>query len=94
MRKKLFWFTLEERNEEQEYSYDYLVKAKSLEKAKLLADQHAKTWYDDPDVETDTFDEETTYYFFGGSLAATVVSIQETTKEEWVKMMFERYSIN
>ena len=77
---KTYHYTLEERNGEQEYSYQYLIHAKDKDEALEIAEDYAKTFYDDEGVELD----EDTYYFFGGEIAVTIDLLVEKSKEDFI----------
>lgn len=79
MKEKLFEFKLKEINGEQEYGHDYLVWAKDIIEAGKLAQQYAKTFYNDEHAEKN----EDHYIFFSGSISVRVHSLQETKKQEW-----------
>lgn len=75
-----------EHNGEQEYSYDYIIEADNLKEAENILDGHAKTFYDDKDVESDNEG----YCFFGGALFVAIGTVHPTTKEEWLEEMFRQ----
>ena len=88
-KKKCYHYTLEEINGEQEYSYDYLIEAESLEEAEAIANTHAGTFYcDEPE---EVYDE--SYAFFGGAICVEIGSITETTKEGFIKDMLRRATL-
>lgn len=86
-----FTIRMQERNGEQEYVYDFLIKANNIKEAKEKADYHTKTWYMDPkvfyDVETDE------YMFFGGSIAVGYAGPHKTTKKAFIDMLTNQYTI-
>ena len=86
-----YYMELEERNGEQEYSYEYLIYAKDIYEAWEMAKEKARTWYDDEDVELTETGE---YEFFGGSLVARITEVCPMTEREFTEMMLNRYSIN
>ncbi|MEW6613968.1 MAG: hypothetical protein AB1401_00630 [Thermodesulfobacteriota bacterium] len=86
---RLFAFTLEERNGEQEYSYDHLVRAGSIEEAIQKAEDYASRFYG---VEGD--DEDGGYYFFGGCLFVKVRDVREMNESDWCLEMYRKCSID
>ena len=88
-KQKYYHYTLEEINGEQEYSYDYLIEAESLEEAESIANTHASTFYcDEPEEVHDG-----SYAFFGGAICVEIDSITETTKEGFIKDMLRRVTL-
>ena len=88
--KKLYEFTIEERNGEQEYTYDYITYAESIEEAETTADRIASKWYgDDFEGECDIEKDGEWYIFYNSCsvCAIRVYSIGETTKEKWIEKM-------
>jgi len=87
------YFTIQiiERNFEQEYEYNFLIKAGSLEEAGMKARFHVETWYDDPDVSHDV--QTNIYEFFGGGIIVTYTIPVRTTKKAFAEMLTERYTI-
>jgi len=79
-----YHLTLEEINGEQEYGYDYLVTAPSMEVAEQIAEEQARSFYCDEDVEKN---EDGWYEFFGGSIAVKIAWLAKTTKAAFVKRM-------
>jgi ATP-dependent Zn protease len=80
-----------ERNGEQEYGYDFLIKADDIEEATEKADNHVKTWYMDPNVFYDVETDE--YMFFGGSIAVGYAGPHRTTKKAFIEMITNQYMI-
>lgn len=81
---------LEEFNGEQEYGYDYIIKAKNLKEAEGILRNYAKTFYNDDDVEQiddDIFD------FFDGAIRVQVGCVSPTTKQQWLKDKFQSWLI-
>lgn len=94
---RLFAFTLEERNGEQEYSYDQLVRAGSLEEAEQKADKYASMFYgvygdDGESIVGEKLDGG--YYFFGGCLFVKVLNVRETNERDWCLAMYSKCSID
>jgi len=91
---KWFEFSIEERNGEQEYTYDYLVKAKDVEEARQKARRAARTWYGRPDgIEThEGYEEEPWFSFLGGAVMTQVQSVKETTKRSFTKTLLDRWT--
>jgi hypothetical protein len=78
---------LKEQNGEQEYSYDHIIEAETLEDAEKIYEEYAKTFYGDgSDDEPEEGDGG--YYFFNGEIWAGVESIIPTTKEAWMENQF------
>jgi hypothetical protein len=88
---KYFHGQLEERNGEQEYTYDYLIKATSLEKAKERLILEAEQFYGSDAEKID--DGNDGFFFFGGAIYVEVKSIGQTTKAQFIKNILHRYGI-
>lgn len=101
MKSQMTYFAgrLKERNGEQEYSYDHIIKAENLEKAEEIYDAYAKRFYDDADFETGEIEEpekdsDGTYWFFGGAIGVEIEFISPTTKEKWMQDQFNMNLLN
>lgn len=77
---------LKEFNGEQEYGYDYIIKAKNLKEAEEVLRDYAKIFYDDDDVEQIDDD---MFNFFGGTIRVQVGCVSPTTKKQWLKENFQ-----
>lgn len=88
---KWFEFSIEERNGEQEYTYDYLVKAKDMKEATEKARKAARGWYGKPDW-TDNDGDEPYFSFLGGAIITQVDSVAETTKRAFTKRIVRRWT--
>jgi hypothetical protein len=88
---------LEERNGEQEYSYDYLIVADSYEEAWAVACDFASKWYgEDEDgnglgVLVDG--EDGTYEFCGGSIWVKVAALGEAYRAKFVADLISKFTI-
>ena len=88
-KQKYYHYTLEEINGEQEYAYDYLIEAESLEEAESIANTHASTFYcDEPEEVHDG-----SYEFFGGAISVEIMSVAEITKEDFIRNMLQRATL-
>ena len=87
------YFTMQmtERNGEQEYVYDFLIQANSIEEAFTKADNHVKTWYTDPNVSYNV--QYDWYEFFGGSIIIKYTGPDKTTKKAFINMLSNQYTI-
>ena len=92
---KLYQFTTTEKNGEQEYSNNHVIRAKNIEEARSAAVEFCKTWYEDENVEieTDNFGY-STFLFFGGKIELELNDITETTKRQFLEESFERALIS
>ena len=86
-----FNIIMQERNGEQEYVYDFLIKANNMEEATRKANHHVKTWYMDPEVFYDV--EIDKYIFFGGSIIVWYTGPYKTTKKAFIEMITDQYII-
>jgi len=86
-----FSILVQERNGENEYVYDFLIKANNVKEATEKADYHVKTWYTDPNVSYNVETDE--YEFFGGSIAIGYNGPNRTTKKAFVEMITDQYTI-
>jgi len=80
-----------ERNCEQEYIYDFLIKANDVEEAFEKANRHVETWYMDPNVSYNIQNGE--YEFFGGSIIIKYIGPNRTTKKAFINMLSNQYMI-
>lgn len=87
---ELFEFILEEKNGEQEYSYNNIVWASSLKKAEKIAHEYAKTFYDCGG----TYDHETDEYDFGDGIYVRILEVKEIKIEQWLKESLKKDLIN
>jgi len=86
-----FTIKMQERNGEEEYGYDFLIKANNIEEATKKAEYHIKTWYTDPNVAYNIETDE--YEFFGGSIAVGYNGPNKTTKKKFIDMLIKQYTI-
>lgn len=86
-----FTARLEESNGENEYIFDYLIKANNIKEAKIMADLLASAWYGE-DSEYDEDDK--IYNFFGGAVAVKIVELYKTTKKAFTEALVNRFTIN
>ena len=91
MNSKCYHLRLEEINGEQEYSHDSLVIAENMKDAEEFARQHARTWYDDEDVEET---EPGVFEFFHGCIIVKIVELSETTRENFVNRLLDIMTLN
>ena len=88
---KYFHGRLEEINGEREYSYDYLIKAKSLEEASQRLIAEASGFYGADGMPVSGTDD--AFEFFNGEIFVRVDSIGQTTKAQFVKHMLQKCEI-
>ena len=91
MKIKYYHLQLEEINGEQEYSHDTLIVAKNMRDAKRFAWKHARTWYDDKDVEET---EPGVFEFFHGCIIVKIMDLSETTRENFVGRLLSIMTLN
>lgn len=85
---KYYHGQLEERNGEQEYSYDYLIKAKSFVEAQARMELEASQFYgSDGEKEGDG------YFFESAGIYVEAKCLAQTTKAQFIKDMLQRYEI-
>ena len=90
---KLYHMELEERNGEQEYSYDFLIYAKDEEESWEIARNNARTFYGEDDyVGEET--ENNVFEFMHGCIIVEIKGLYETTKDMFVEHMLFRYTLN
>ena len=87
--KGLYGFRLEEKNGEQEYSHDLLVRAGKESDAWDKAQEYAMHWYDDEDVEQIKEHGYVEFCFFGGAIGVRIDQVYKTTKEEWLERQYQ-----
>jgi hypothetical protein len=96
-RLKYWHMTLEERNGEQEYSYDYLIRADKAEEAWKIARRLAAGWYgedEDGNPEGSLVDGEDRVYEFPGTwILVSIDYFGRTKKGEFIEYMLNRYMI-
>jgi hypothetical protein len=91
MKSKYYHLRLEEINGEQEYSHDSLIVAENMKDAEGFAHQHARTWYDDEDVEET---EPGVFEFFHGCIIVRIMELAETTREKFVSRLLSIMTLN
>lgn len=85
-----FTARLEETNGENEYIFDYLMRAKSIKEAEIMAELLASAWYG----EDSEYDEDSKIYnFFGGAIAVKIVKLRKTTKKAFTESLVGRFTI-
>jgi len=85
-----FTTRLEERNGENEYIYDYLMKAKNIKEAEIMAELLASAWYG----EDSKYDKDSKVYnFFGGAIAVKIVALYRTTRKAFTESLVARFTI-
>ena len=87
--KDLYGFRLEEKNGEQEYNHDLLVRARKDSEAWDKVKGYAMHWYHDEDVEEITEHGHIEFSFFGGTIGVCIDQIDKTTKEEWLERQYQ-----
>ena len=87
---KYFKLTFTEINGEQEYTYNYLLKAKDRLKAESAALKFLSGWYDDDEAEVTWPDN---VEFFCGCIIVNDISIEETTVEQFTQDLIQRYTV-
>ena len=90
---KYYHGILEERNDEYEYSYDYLIKARSLEEARQRLIVEASCFYGADVTPAGNESEGQVFEFFGGTIRVSADSIGETTKARFIKHMLQKCEI-
>jgi len=89
---KYLFIQLEERNGEQEYTQEVLQEVENDADNNAVADELARTWYSNEDVEDDDDESETggewdeaagEYYHLGGCIAVSVKAIREIPKKHY-----------
>ena len=82
--KKLYSFTIREKNGEREYSVKCLVEAKSPEEAQKKAMDYCSGWYlDDPTSRYDVSEE--VYYFDNECVSIVIENLTETSRGNWIR---------
>ena len=87
--KDLYGFRLEEKNGEQEYKHDLLVRAGKESDAWDKAQEYAMHWYHDEDVEQIKEHGHIEFNFFGGMIGVRIDQVCKTTKEEWLESQYQ-----
>lgn len=85
-----FTTRLKELNGENEYIFDYLMKAENIREAEVMADLLASAWYGEDSV----YDEDNKVYnFFDGAIAVKIVELYKTTKKAFTESLVARFTI-
>ena len=85
-----FTARLEELNGENEYIYDYLIRARNIREAEIMAELLASAWYG----EYSQYDEDSKVYnFFGGAIAVKIVELYKTTRKAFTESLVARFTI-
>lgn len=84
---KYYHCIIKELNGEQEYIYDYIVKAGNLAEANEIAETHAGKFYNNKPYACDEG------YVFFGTISVEVESVIETTIDDFIKDLFCRYTL-
>lgn len=85
---KYYHGQLEEKNGEQEYSYDFLIKPKSFVEAQVRMELEASQFYG-----SNSKKEDDGYFFESAGIYIEVKCFAQTTKAKFVKNMLQRYEI-
>jgi hypothetical protein len=81
----LYEFQLEETNGEQQYNYDFLIRARNQEEADTIADTYARMFYGGYS-HTDGY----THYFLHGAITIELSYYpRRVTKKAWMESMFQ-----
>ena len=83
-----FHGTLEERNGEQEYTHNFLIKAKNEKAAEERLDLEARQFYSG-----DIYIDDGGYYFEDGTIFVEAGSLTLTTKKEFVDNLLSTHLI-
>lgn len=81
----LYEFQLEETNGEQQYNYDFLIRARNQEEADSIADTYARMFYGGY-----SYSDGYTHYFMHGQIAVELSYYpRRITKKAWMERMYQ-----